>query len=363
MKVLIACDKFKGSLSAGDVALAIQRGLGNGFQSELCPIADGGEGFVAAMLTALGGERRSCLVSDALGREVEASYGLSGDTAIIEMADASGLWRISEEDRDIMAASTTGTGQLMNDAIAHGAKKLLMGLGGSATNDAGVGMAKVLGWRFYGEDGVEIENPTPHNLAGLTRIDGSQAIAFPEIEVACDVENPLLGERGATAIYGPQKGAGPIERPVLEALLEKIAGVAGGDDLATVPGAGAAGGMGWGLMKFAGATLRPGFEIVADAVSLEERIAAVDIVITGEGSLDAQSLEGKGPIGVARLAKAQGKRVVAIAGHISPEVIGSGLFEVTCALTDTGLPLDELIANAATLIESEARVAAGMLIG
>lgn len=363
MKVLIACDKFKGSLSAGDVALAIQRGLGEGFEVELCPIADGGEGFVEAMLTALGGKRRSCQVSDALGRKVTASYGLSGATAIIEMAEASGLWRIAEEDRDILRASSAGTGQLIQDAISAGATKILMGLGGSATNDGGAGMAAVLGWQFLTESGVTIIDPNPKSLASLAKVDGGEAIRFPEIEVACDVENPLLGERGATEIYGPQKGAGPGERPLLEAFLAKLAQVVGGEDYSEVPGAGAAGGMGWGLMKFAGATLRPGFEIVADAVSLQERIAAADIVITGEGSLDAQSLEGKGPIGVARMARAQGKRVVAIAGQISPEVAASGLFEFTFSLADTELPLEELIANAAVLVEEEARIAAGMLIG
>lgn len=363
MKVLIACDKFKGSLSAGDVALAIKKGLGAGFEVELCPIADGGEGFVEAMLTALGGERRHCQVSDALGREVTASYGLSGSTAIIEMADASGLWRIAESDRNILQANTAGTGQLIQDAISAGATKILMGLGGSATNDGGAGMAAVLGWQFFGEDGAVIANPSPESLATLARVDGSRAVTLSEIEVACDVENPLLGERGATAIYGPQKGAGPEERPLLEAFLANLAQVAGGEDFSEVPGAGAAGGLGWGLMNFAGATLRPGFEIVADAVSLQERIAAADVVITGEGSLDAQSLEGKGPIGVARMARAQGKRVVAIAGQIAPEVAASGLFEFTLALADTELPLEELIANAAALVEDEARIAAGMLIG
>lgn len=363
MKVLIACDKFKGSLSAGEVALAIQRGLGAGFEVELCPIADGGEGFVEAMLTALGGARRSCQVRDALGRKVTASYGLSGATAIIEMAEASGLWRIAEEERDILRASTFGTGQLIQEALSAGATKILMGLGGSATNDGGAGMAAALGWQFLTGSGELIVDPNPNNLSALATVDGARALRIPEFEVACDVENPLLGERGATEIYGPQKGAGPAERPLLEAFLAKLAQVVGGEDYAEVPGAGAAGGMGWGLMKFAGATLRPGFEIVADAVSLQERIATADVVITGEGSLDAQSLEGKGPIGVARMARAQGKRAVAIAGQISPEVIAAGLFEFTLSLADTELPLEELIANAAVLVEEEARIAAGMLIG
>jgi len=363
MKVLIACDKFKGSLSAREVALAIKKGLGPGFDVELCPIADGGEGFVEAMLTALGGEYRQCLVRDALGREVEASYGLSSNTAVIEMADASGLWRIEEDARQVLRSSTCGTGMLIRDAIEQGATKILMGIGGSATNDGGVGMAAALGWRFYQDGGQELKEPVPQDFPSMTKVSGSAALSLPEIEVACDVENPLLGERGATVVYGPQKGASSEERAFLEAGLTHLATVVGGEDCSNFPGAGAAGGLGWGLMKFAGATLRSGFDIVADAVSLRERISAADIVITGEGSLDAQSLEGKGPVGVARMAREQGKQVVAIAGQISPEVVDSGLFDLTRALAETGLPLDELIAQAAELVEEEARVAAGMLIG
>lgn len=354
MNVLIACDKFKGSLSARDVALSIQRGLGEAFRCELCPIADGGEGFVDAMLAALGGEVKTCLVADAMGREVEASYGISGSTALIEMAEASGLWRIAEEDRDVLRASTFGTGQLMCDAVARGATKILLGVGGSATNDGGVGMAAALGWRFFDEDEVALE-ANPAALADLVTLDGRGVVRLPEIEVACDVENPLLGARGATAIYGPQKGAGSAERDYLEAYLTHLMKVTGGESIANIPGAGAAGGLAWGLMKFANARLRPGFDIVADAVNLTERVARADLVITGEGSLDAQSLEGKGPIGVARLAKEQGKKVVAIAGQISEEVKASGLCDESIALADSGHPLDYLIAHASELVEEAAR--------
>lgn len=360
MNVLIACDKFKGSLSAKEVALSIQRGLGEGFTCELCPIADGGEGFVDAMLAALGGEVKTCFVKDAMGREVEASYGMSSSTAIIEMAAASGLWRIEEEARSILDASTFGTGQLMLDAIKEGAQKILVGVGGSATNDGGVGMAEALGWQFFDEEEGRLA-ANPAALADLATLAGHDAVSLPLIEVACDVENPLLGERGATAIYGPQKGAGPAEREYLEAYLTHLMEVSGGELLAKTPGAGAAGGLAWGLMKFANATLRPGFDIVADAVSLTERIAKADVVITGEGSLDAQSLEGKGPIGVARLAKEQGKQVVAIAGQITTEVRDSGLIDVSRALSETGLPLNELITRAADLVEKEACEVAALL--
>lgn len=363
MKVLIACDKFKGSLSAPEVAEAIGRGLGQGFDIAHCPIADGGEGFVAAMLSAVGGERRECEVIDALGRPIVASYGLCGTVGIIEMADASGLWRVEEPVRDILASSTYGTGLLMRDAIAHGATQLLMGLGGSATNDGGAGMAAALGWDFRDGMDEDIVLPTPRSLAALQAIHGGGCIPLPTIEVACDVESPLLGPEGATAVFGPQKGAGAEEREYLESFLQKLAQVAGDPDLSHVPGAGAAGGLGWGLMKFAGATLRPGFDIVADAVSLKERIQEADIVITGEGSLDAQSLQGKGPIGVARLAREAGKQTAAVAGQVSPEITASGLFDFTVSLAETGAPLSELIANAAHFVEQETGKLAGMLIG
>ena len=354
MKVLIAGDKFKGSLSAREVALSIEKGLGEAYQCEICPIADGGEGFVDAMLTALGGEWKTATVDDAIGRPIEARYGLSGNTAIIEMAQASGLWRIEEEVRDVVQASTFGTGQLIRDAMANGATKILLGVGGSATNDGGAGMAAALGWKFFDEDGKALA-ANPAALADLATFDGSEAVSLPEIEVACDVENPLLGERGATAIFGPQKGAGPEERDYLEAYLTHLMEVSGGEELALLPGAGAAGGLAWGLMKFANARLRPGFDIVADAIGLNERIAQADLVITGEGSLDAQSLEGKGPIGVARLAKAQGKRVVAIAGYVSDEVRACGLCDEAIALADSGHPLDYLLAHAPELVEEGAR--------
>ena len=353
MNVLIACDKFKGSLSAQEVALSIEKGLGKGFDCELCPIADGGEGFVEAMLTALGGEKKTCLVQDAIGREVKASYGMSSNLALIEMAEASGLWRM-EKGHDILLASTFGTGQLIRDAIEQGAQKILLGVGGSATNDGGIGMAAALGWRFLDEDGCELA-PNPAALANLVTIDGSQVLKLPEMEVACDVENPLLGERGATAVYGPRKGADAEERAYLEAFLTHLMEVSGGEDLAEIPGAGAAGGLAWGLMKFVNARLRPGFEIVADAINLSQRIAKTDLVFTGEGSLDAQSLEGKGPIGVARLAKMHRKKVIAIAGQISNEVRESGFIDISCALSDRGLPLEELIEHAAEFIEQEAQ--------
>ncbi len=350
MTVLIACDKFKGSLSAEEVALSIESGLGEAFQCELCPIADGGEGFVAAMLSAMGGELKSGLVRDALGREVEAKYGISGRVAFVEMADASGLWRIAEGERDVLTASTYGTGELIREAVGQGAEKILLGVGGSATNDGGVGMAAALGWKFLDEEG-QLLAAHPAALADLAMIEGEEVLELPEIEVACDVENPLLGERGATAIYGPQKGAGFEERQYLEAYLEHLMAVSGGEKLAEIPGAGAAGGLAWGLMKFAGARLRPGFDIVSDAVNLRDKIAAVDLVITGEGSLDAQSLEGKGPMGVIRMAKEEGKLTAALAGHISDEVKESGLLDFSFALSDTGYPLDYLIANAESLLK------------
>ena len=353
MNVLIACDKFKGSLSAKEVALSVQRGLGEAFRCELCPIADGGEGFVEAMLAATGGEKKVALVQDALGREVEAFYGFSSKVAFIEMAEASGLWRIAAQERDILAANTFGTGQLIREAMAQGVENILLGVGGSATNDGGAGMATALGWEFFDEEGSLLE-VDPAALADLAYLDGEKVGRLPEIEVACDVENPLLGPRGATAIFGPQKGAGAEEQEYLEAYLGHLMEVSEGEGLAEIPGAGAAGGLAWGLMKFAGARLRPGFEIVADAVGLEERIVEADLILTGEGSLDAQSLEGKGPIGVMRLAKKHGKKTAAIAGHIADEVKKSGLLDYSVALSDTGHPLDYLISHAESLVQEAA---------
>ena len=352
MKVLLACDKFKGSLGAVEACEAVRAGLPVEWECDICPIADGGEGFIDAMLAGSGGERVIAPCQDALGRPVEANYGIyrsSGETvAVIEMAAASGMGRIAAAERNPRRASTFGTGELMRHAVeVSGATRLLVGLGGSATNDGGAGMAAALGVCFLDERGDLLE-AVPEALAGLHAIDESQRMVLPEVIVACDVDNPLTGARGASAVFGPQKGATPEDVEFLDAVLMKLAAVSGGGREASTPGSGAAGGLGFGLLRFAGATVVPGFDLVAAALRLSERVAAADLVITGEGSLDAQTLGGKGPAGVAALARAAGVPVVAVAGRV--EACAAGLFDAALSLESFGLPVEESISRAPELV-------------
>jgi glycerate 2-kinase len=274
-RILIACDKFKGSLNAADACAAIARGLAARFPEaviERHPIADGGEGFAAALEETLGGEWTAAPSHDALGRPIEARYLLAGPLAVMEMAETSGMWRIAPGERDILRANTFGTGEMMRHAaLESGAKRLIIGIGGSATNDGGAGMAAALGARFLAADGGL--DPCPAGLAGkLTRIDTSGMINLPPVTVACDVTNPLLGPQGATRIYGPQKGADETNIAVLEEALAALARASGGEKEAALPGAGAAGGLGFGLLRFANAELVPGFDLLADITGLEARL-------------------------------------------------------------------------------------------
>lgn len=365
VKALLACDKFKGSLSAGEAVAAIAEGLGGDWEIERCPIADGGEGFVEAMLTARQGVWVEAAATDALGRPIVAKYGISrrsGATeAFIEMSEASGLWRIDREARHPRRSSTEGTGRLLRHAIeVFGAKRVYLGIGGSATNDGGAGLAAALGVRFLDEQGVELA-PWPEALAALVRIDEAARIELPEIVVACDVDHPLTGPRGASAVFGPQKGAGPEDVVFLDGVLSRLARVAAAEDQAQLPGAGAAGGLGFGLVRFAGARLVSGFELVAEALELRRRIAAADLVITGEGSLDAQTLGGKGPAGVAALARELGVPVVAVAGRVEPAA--AALFDACLTLESFGLPPGESIARAGELVSELIRNHAGLLRG
>ena len=352
MKVLLACDKFKGSLSAVEACEAIRSALPPEWIADICPIADGGEGFVEAMLAATGGEWVTAPASDPLGRPVEVNYGIyrstEGPVAVIEMSAASGIWRIPANERNPRGSSTFGTGEIMRHAVeVSGAKRLLVGIGGSATNDGGAGMAAALGVRFMDEKGGVIP-PVPDHLSFLMHLDESHRIALPEIVVACDVDNPLTGPRGASAVFGPQKGATPEDVAFLDATLERLVAISGGQMQAETPGAGAAGGLGFGLMRFAGAKLVSGFDIVAGALRLADRIAGADLVITGEGSLDFQTLGGKGPAGVAAMAKAAGVPVLAVAGRV--EDSAGALFDAALSLETFGLPLSECIARAPELL-------------
>jgi glycerate kinase len=271
------------------------------------------------------------------------------------------LWRIGADERNIRRASTIGTGEMMRRAIEdHGAGRLLVGLGGSATNDGGAGMAHALGLRFFDDAGRELE-PWPAALSQVARVDESTRIELPEVVVACDVENPLLGARGASAVFGPQKGAVGEDVSVLEAFLERLVDACDGREVAERPGAGAAGGLGFGLMRFAGAKMVSGFELVAGVIDLPARIARVDLVITGEGSLDGQTLEGKGPSGVAAMANRAGVPVVAVAGRSDPAARDSGLFREVLDLGVFGLPVEESIRRGAELLERRVADAAGLL--
>lgn len=363
MKVLVAPDKFKGSISATAAVEAISRGWRTVFpQADLqgAPIADGGEGFAATLCEALRGEWIQCPARDPLGREVEARYAWIPQQrlAIIEMSEASGLWRLKASELDPLRANTYGTGQLMRDAVERGAVRILVGLGGSATTDGGIGMAAALGYETLTSDGEELE-PIPKNLTALTRIVRDGAIELPEIIAACDVQNPLLGPRGTARIFSRQKGADARTVETLEVALETLAEVAAeefGCDFRDTPGAGAAGGIGFGLMTFCGARVQAGFDLVAEVLQLERRIAGADLVITGEGRLDAQTLEGKGPAGVARLARKHGCRVLAFAGTITAEA--EPLFDATCAIVDQPVTLEESMARGAELLERAAARAA-----
>lgn len=365
---MVACDKFKGSVGALEVCAALGRGLAArwpGAEIELCPIADGGEGFAEALSGPLGGRWVECPAHDALGREIRARYvladGPEGRVAVMEMAEASGFWRIAAGERDILRSNTRGTGEMMRHAVAAGgAGRIVLGIGGSATNDGGAGMAAALGVRLLDREGAELP-PEPGVLADrLERVDLAGRLPLPPVTVACDVASPLLGPDGATRVFGPQKGADESTMPVLERALEALVRASGGEHQAVTPGAGAAGGLGFGLLRFANAGLVPGFELIADLTGLEARIVAADLVVTGEGSLDAQSLAGKGPVGIARLARRHGKPVWAFCGRADVAARDCGLFDQVSELTATGLPLTELMARAAELLE---KLAEGSVVG
>jgi len=363
MRIIVAPDSFKGSASALQVAQAMERGVHAVFpHAEVVkvPIADGGEGTVAALLDATGGSPRTSRVRGPLGEPVEAGWGLLGDglTAVIEMAAASGLPLVPPGRRDPRLTTTWGTGELVRAALDEGLRRLVLGIGGSATNDGGVGMAAAMGVRFLDASGNEVFD-LPADLERVARIERAPASGC-EIIVACDVTNPLLGEQGATRVYGPQKGVKDLA--YFEERLQKLADLVKRDlgcDHRDEPGAGAAGGLGFGLMSFCGAQMRGGFDLVADITGLRGRIAQADIVITGEGRLDAQSLHGKGPVGVAEMARAAGKRVVGLGGLVESRDELLAKFDAIWQAKPEGLPVAEAIPRAVELLEDCAARHAG----
>ena len=325
MKLVIAPDSFKESLSARAVAEAIAAGWARVYPDAellLCPMADGGEGTVDALLSATGGKLQQTRVSGPLGDPVQAHWGLLPDAqAIIEMAEASGLHRVEPGRRDVLAASSHGTGELIRAALDAGVRRIVLGLGGSATNDGGAGLLAALGVRFLDREGQELPLGGAA-LARLSQIDLTgldTRLAQVEVMVAADVDNPLCGPRGASAVFGPQKGASPEQVVQLDEALAHYADVMAaklGEDLRDLPGVGAAGGLGFAARAVLRAGFRPGVELVAELSGLAQAVQGADLVITGEGRLDGQSLHGKTPVGVARIARAAGVPVIALAGSL-----------------------------------------------
>jgi glycerate kinase len=364
MKILIAPDKFKGTLDAWEVAQNIAKGLRDVLSDadiEIIPMADGGEGTAEAICDARGCSWVQCKAHDPLGREIYARYGWIDQEklAVTEMSEAAGMRRLSESERDPIRATTFGVGEMLLDATKRGANEIVIGLGGSATNDGGFGMARALGFRFLGAGDREIKRVV--ELALLERIQrpkGREELKRRRIIAAVDVKNPLLGENGATQVFGPQKGASKSDLDNLEHALTKLADVVAtefGFDYRDEAGAGAAGGLGFGLLSFCDATIRPGFQVVAEAVGLELKMKDVDVVITGEGSLDRQTLEGKTPVGVARLARKFGKPVFAFVGRATkdPEVLN--IFEGIYENARPGMSEKENMKRAAELLRENAR--------
>jgi glycerate kinase len=328
MRFVIAPDKFKGSLTAIQAAAAMARGVlaaAPGALIDQVPMADGGEGTVDALVAATGGTYREAQVTGPLGEPVLARFGVLGDepTAVVEMAAASGLVLASSAQRDPLRATTRGTGELLLAAIAAGARRVIVGIGGSATNDGGAGCAQALGFRLLDVAGRELP-PGGGGLSRLDCIDASERrreIDGVEIDVACDVANPLCGPEGASAVFGPQKGATPVMVEMLDANLRHFAAVVARDlgvDILELHGSGAAGGLGGGLVAFAAGRLRRGVDLIIEAVDLAKRLSNADLCLTGEGALDKQSAYGKTAVGVGRLARSLGCPALALAGSVGP---------------------------------------------
>ena len=329
MNIVIAIDSLKGSLTSLEAGKAIETGIKKVYSeavTKVLPLADGGEGTVEALTLGMGGKLQSIEVTGPLGDKIRAQYGIlsDGKTAIVEMAAAAGITLVPDNKRNPLYTTTYGVGEILLDAMHKGCRHFIIGIGGSATNDGGVGMLQALGYDMLDADG----KPVPFGAAGLKvlcRIDDSRVT--PELKecsfrIACDVTNPLCGEKGCSAIYGPQKGASPEYIALMDKWMGDYARISKekySHADANAPGAGAAGGMGFAFLTFTNATLESGIEIVLAETKLEEHIAKADLVITGEGRLDGQTVMGKAPVGVARIAKKYNKPVLAFAGCVTPE--------------------------------------------
>ena len=345
-RIILAFDKFKGSLTSEQVAEAFARGwrmVVPHADIAVVPIADGGDGMLHALSTTLGATSQSLVAHDPLGRAITTHYALSGDTAIIEMAQISGLALLNGEERNPMLTSSYGLGEVMRDALDRGVRSMILGIGGSATNDCGMGMLEALGYRFYDAQG-KVLTSSGDAMCRVARIDAKHAdagLSKCDIVVASDVDNPLYGEHGAAWVYAPQKGATKAMVEVLDKGMRSFAEVVGGD-YHTMAGAGAAGGVGYALMALLGATLKPGIELVLDSVGFDALLDDAQLVITGEGRIDRQTLMGKGPSGVLRRAMMRGVPVIALGGRVEwcDELRSSG-FERIYEATPEGMALDE----------------------
>ncbi|MEV7934590.1 glycerate kinase [Kitasatospora sp. NPDC088264] len=369
--VVVAPDKFKGTLEGAEVAARIAAGVRRaapGVEVRELPVADGGEGTLAAALAA-GFTRVPAKVAGPTGLPVDAALAVRGDTAVVELAQSSGLARLPGGRTAPLAAGSYGVGQLIGRAVALGAKRIVLGLGGSACTDGGAGMVQALGARLLDADGAEL----PPGGAALRRLDRiepgplTDVLAGVEIVVACDVDNPLLGPRGATAVYGPQKGADGADLVILEEGLTRFAdqvALATGRDVRDAPGAGAAGGVGFAALALLGATMRPGIELLLELLGFDEAVRGARLVVTGEGCLDAQTLHGKAPAGVASAATRAGVRVAAVAGRLElsePEWRAAG-FAAAIALTDLAEQPGDSMTKAGELAEVAGERLAGELL-
>jgi glycerate kinase len=367
MKILVAPDKFKGVLSGRQAAEHIAAGVRDVLadaQIDILPLADGGEGTAEIIQQALGGSWLKCKAHDPLGREIDARYGYVEDRklAVMEMSETAGMRCLRPNERDQVArANTFGVGEMILAASRRGAKEIIVGLGGSATNDGGFGMARALAFSFYAGD-KELHGFVTElqKLTSIARPQPSRLLDFSLLRViaAADVKNPLLGENGATRIFGPQKGVTEDKIGLFETSLAKLADVVVkefGLDFRNEPGAGAAGGLGFGLMSFCDARMRPGFAVVAEAVGLEAKVEGVDLVITGEGSLDRQTLEGKTPASVAKMARRLGKPVYAIAGRADGNEQLHAMFNGIYVVKRGEMSQQDAVTHAGELLRERAR--------
>jgi glycerate kinase len=374
MNILIAPDSFKDCLKAPEVARALARGIQNvmpGANIRMHPMADGGEGTVESVIDATGGQIIHVRVRDPLMREIQSFYGITGDgkTAVIEMAAASGLELLAADERNPWITSTFGTGQLMLDALNRGCRTFLLGIGGSATNDGGTGMAKAMGIRFHDAGGREVkEGGGAIGDIAFIHMEGlDPRIRACRIRVACDVDNPLTGPEGASMVYAPQKGAGPEMVRKLDANLVHLAGLVHrelGVQIDGIPGAGAAGGLGAGLLAFLRGELGKGFEMVSEVTGLEAAIRKADLVITGEGRMDAQTRFGKTPFGIAQMACRHGRRLIGVAGTLEEnagELYRHG-FSLLMPIMEGPMTLGDAIKNAPLLLEKTGERIGRMLL-